>query len=89
MSEFGCGLASKLKKAWRAFKSFLYGATVYQLIKSLEDEARAAESLFMLATFGDAAGFPVSCYYRLRLLPYVMPKFRGWKLYLARERDVV
>lgn len=79
----------KLGELWSAVKSFILGATVYPLIRELEEEATAAERLFLLAVFGDMVGLPVSSYYRLRLLPHVVPRLRGWKLYLAKERDVI
>jgi hypothetical protein len=47
------------------------------------------EYLFMLMTIGDMMGMPiVPPYYTLRLLPYMVPNIKGWKLRMLRERDV-
>jgi len=45
--------------------------------------------LFILIVFGDILGIPIlPPYYTLRLLPYVVPSFAGWKRSMLRERDL-
>jgi hypothetical protein len=73
----------------QALRDFLYGATVYEMVRDLERERGQIEHLFVLVVFGDFLGIPVlPPYYTLRLLPYVVPAIRGWKLSMLRERDI-
>ena len=73
----------------QAVRDFLYGATVYEMVRDLNRERGQIEHLFVLVVFGDFLGVPVlPPYYTLRLLPYVIPSIRGWKLSMLRERDL-
>lgn len=73
----------------RALRDFLYGATVYEMVRDLQKERGHLERLFVLVVFGDLLGIPVlPPYYTLRLLPHVVPAIRGWKLSMLRERDL-
>ncbi len=72
----------------RKLKDFFIGATVYGAIKDLEEKRLLVEYGLMLAVFGDMLGYPVSSYYRLRLLPYWLSRVGAWKQYLLKERDV-
>ncbi len=73
----------------QAVRDFLYGATVYEMVRDLQRERGQIERLFVLVVFGDFLGVPVlPPYYTLRLLPYVIPAIRGWKLSMLRERDL-
>lgn len=66
-----------------------YGATVYEMVRDLQKERSHLEHLFILIVFGDILGIPVlPPYYTLRLLPYAMPNFMGWKRSMLRERDL-
>jgi len=60
----------------RKFKDFLIGATVYSAIRDLEERRLVIEYGLMLAVLGDMLGHPFSNYYRLRLLPYWIPRLR-------------
>lgn len=73
---------------WRKLKDFLIGATVYGAIKDLEEKRTLIEYGLMLMVFGDMFGYPVSSYYRLKLLPFWLPMVGAWKHYLLREKDV-
>jgi len=73
---------------WRKLKDFLIGATVYSAIKDLEEKRMFAEYGLMLAVFGDMIGYPVSTYYRFRLLPFWLTRIEAWKHHLLREKDV-
>ncbi|MEM2522955.1 MAG: hypothetical protein QXW82_07400 [Candidatus Bathyarchaeia archaeon] len=42
----------------------------------------------MLVVFGDMFGLLIPTYYRLRLLPYWLPRLSEWKIFLLREKDV-
>ncbi|MEM3698152.1 MAG: hypothetical protein QXQ94_11805 [Candidatus Bathyarchaeia archaeon] len=75
------GLLQKLK-------NFLVGATVYSAIKDFEEKRLLFEYGLMLAVLGDMLGYPVSAYYRLRLIPYWLPRVKEWKIFLLREKDV-
>ncbi|MBS7607980.1 MAG: hypothetical protein QW660_05100 [Candidatus Bathyarchaeia archaeon] len=72
----------------RKLKDFLIGATVYSVVRDLEERRLLVEYGLMLVVLGDMLGFPLPNYYRLRLLPYWLPRFNEWKTFLLRERDV-
>jgi hypothetical protein len=68
---------------------YLYGATVYEMVRDLNKERAKLEHLFVLVVFGDLLGVPVMPpYYTLRLLPFVMPNITGWRHSILRERDL-
>jgi len=73
---------------WRKLKDFLIGATVYSAIKDLEEKRMFTEYGLMLVVLGDMLGYPVSSYYRFKLLPFWLPRVGKWKHYLLREKDV-
>jgi len=78
-----------LLRATRALGQMIYGATVYEMVRDLRKERAHLEHLFILLVFGDILGIPVlPPYYTLRLLPYAIPNFVGWKRSLLRERDL-
>ncbi|MCX6026600.1 MAG: hypothetical protein NTY23_10150 [Chloroflexi bacterium] len=73
----------------RTLGQMIYGASVYEMVRDLRKERAHLEHLFILVVFGDILGIPVlPPYYTLRLLPYAMPGFTGWKRSLLRERDL-
>jgi len=73
---------------WRKLKDVLIGATVYSAIKDLEEKRIRTEYGLMLVVLGDMLGYPVSSYYRLRLLPLWLPIVGAWKHYSLKEKDV-
>lgn len=73
---------------WRKIKHFLIGATVYSAIKELEERRLLVEYGLMLAVLGDMFGYPVSSYYRLKLLPFWLQRIEGWKNFLLKEKDI-
>jgi len=79
------GKAHKIKAA---IKDFLFGATTYDMVRSLEEKMLYAKYALMLVTIGDMLGYPISAYYRLRLVPYWMPYIQAWKHDLLREKDI-
>jgi len=42
----------------------------------------------MSVVLGDMLGYPVSSYYRLRILPFWLPRLQTWKHHTLKERDV-
>lgn len=72
----------------RKLKDFLIGATVYGAIRDLEEKRLLIEYGLMLAVLGDMLGYPFSNYYRLKLLPYWIPRLKEWKIFLLKEKDV-
>ena len=78
-----------LRQFFAAIGQMIYGATVYEMVRDLHKERSHLEHLFILIVFGDILGIPVlPPYYTLRLLPYAMPNFMGWKRSMLRERDL-
>lgn len=73
---------------WRKVKDFFIGATIYGAIRDLQERRLLMEYGLMLAAIGDMLGFPLPNYYRLRLIPYWLPRVKEWKSFLLRERDV-
>ena len=82
-------ILDKLRQAGKAAGQFIYGATVFEWVRGMQQERGHVERLFVLVTFGDIIGVPIlPPYYTLRLLPYVVPVIEQWKRSLLRERDM-
>ncbi|MEM3627348.1 MAG: hypothetical protein QXZ25_04910 [Candidatus Bathyarchaeia archaeon] len=64
----------------RKLKDFLIGATLYNAIRDLQEKRLLVEYGLMLAVIGDMLGYPLSTYYRFRLLPYWLPRIEEWKI---------
>ncbi|MBN1453789.1 MAG: hypothetical protein JW963_22435 [Anaerolineales bacterium] len=78
-----------LKQTLKALGDMIYGATIYEMVRDLHKERSHLEHMFILIVFGDILGIPIlPPYYTLRLLPYVVPSFAGWKRSMLRERDL-
>jgi len=58
------------------------------MVKSLEERKVLKEHLLMLITLGDMLGYPVSSYFKLRLLPFWFPKLEAWMHFMLREKDI-
>ncbi len=72
----------------KTVREILYGMTIYEMVRDLNKQRSQRERLFALVVFGDILGIPIlPPYYTLRILPYVMSSFPGWKKGLLRERD--
>jgi hypothetical protein len=85
----GNRLARRFVSTFKAIGDFIYGATIYEMVRDLNKERSHLEHLFILIVFGDFLGIPIlPPYYTLRLLPYVAPNITGWKRSLLRERDL-
>jgi len=83
------GILDRLRQAGKAVGQFIYGATVFDWVRGMQQERGHVERLFVLITFGDIIGVPIlPPYYTLRLLPYVVPVIEQWKRSLLRERDI-
>lgn len=79
----------KLKGLAQPLRDFLYGMTHYEIEELVKRQKIQKEHLIMLCVFGDLLGLPLSNrYYALRLFPYFLPKIKGWKRKLLRERDL-
>jgi len=73
----------------KTIKDFIYGFTVYELHVEHRREKGYLERLFMLIVFGDLLGLPLfPPYYTLRILPFVVPSIKKWKMSVLRERDI-
>ena len=69
-------------------KGFLFGATTYDMVKTLEERKVLEEYLLMLVTLGDMFGYPISSFYRLRLLPFWFPRLEKWMHFMLSEKDM-
>ncbi len=70
------------------FSEAVYGMALHGQVTAIMKEKMYIEYLFMLMTVGDMMGIPLlPPYYTLRLLPYMVPNIKGWKLRMLRERD--
>lgn len=79
----------KARRLAHTLAEFLYGMTIYEMVRDLKKERGMIERLFILAVFGDVLGVPIlPPYYALRLLPYVVPNIQGWRYSMLRERDL-
>jgi len=81
-------ISDRIRRIKASVKDFLMGATVYDMIQDLKERRLCAEYMLMLVVVGDMLGYPVSSYYRLRLLPYWMPRLQAWRHLLLKERDI-
>lgn len=70
-------------------KSFLFGATTYDMVKSLEERKVLEEYLLMLATLGDMFGYPISSFYRLRLFPFWFSRLEKWMRFMLIKKDII
>lgn len=83
------GAGGRVHQITEAIKSFLFGAMLHGLVYDAFVKWGRAEYALMLVTVGDMLGYPISSYYRFRLLPYWIDRLDPWKRYFLRERDVV
>jgi hypothetical protein len=79
----------RLVKVKDALKSILLGATVYDMVQDTVRLKWYMEQALILVSVGDMLGLPVSSYYRLRLIPYWINKFKSWKMNILKERDII
>jgi len=80
----------KIKRALKnkaiVLKEILRGMTTYDLTRSVKKQMAFNEYALMLVMFGDMLGYPVSSYYRFRMLPHVVQKIGGWKRFMLEEK---
>ena len=82
-------ILQRVRALVRAIGEMIYGATIYEMVRDLQQERGRIERLFVLMVFGDLLGVPIlPPYYALRLLPYVVPSIECWKRSMLRERDL-
>jgi len=81
-------VAGTLNRLKRALREFVFGATVYDMAKTFADLIKHNTFAIMTVVFGDMLGYPVPCYYRLKLLPLVLTRLEAWKTFMLRERDI-
>lgn len=82
-------IAQKLRAMVHAVGEMIYGATIYEMVRDLQQQRARAERLFILIVFGDLLGIPIlPPYYALQLLPYIVPSIETWKRSMLRERDL-
>lgn len=74
---------------WKGLKDFLYGFALHGMVREVAARKREEEDAFALLAVGDLLGFPAGPpYYRLRLLPYLVPRLTRWKNEMVRPRDL-
>jgi hypothetical protein len=82
-------IVQKLRAMAHAVGEIIYGATIYEMVRDLQQERARIERLFVLVVFGDLLGVPIlPPYYALQLLPYIVPSIETWKRSMLRERDL-
>lgn len=67
---------------------FVYGATVFDMVRKVEEYVAYHDFLLMLVVMGDMLGYPVPSYYKLRLLPACLPRLDSWRKAMLGERDI-
>ena len=74
---------------WKRLKDFFYGFAFYGMVREVTARKREEEDAFALLAAGDVLGLQVGPpYYRLRLLPYLMPGLARWKERMLRPKDL-
>jgi len=89
-------LTSRISRWWERARAigewvagFIYGMTLFEIVRYFRRQRADLEHLFVLISFGDLLGVPIlPPYYSLRLLPYVVPLIQRWKYRMLRERDL-
>jgi len=70
-------------------REVFYGMTIYDWVRELNKVRNEHNRLFTMIVFGDLIGVPIlPPYYTLRLIPYIIPNFEGWRRSMLRERDL-
>lgn len=77
-----------LKRLGKIMKDFAYGMTAYPMVKTFEKLFDSTLDLMMFCVMADMFGYPLTNYYKLRLLPYWLPKIDRWRKDLLREIDI-
>jgi hypothetical protein len=76
-------------KAIHTLREVMYGMTIYDWVHELDKAQSEHNRLFTMIVFGDLLGVPIlPPYYTLRLIPYLVPEFKGWQRSMLRERDL-
>jgi hypothetical protein len=75
---------------WRkTLGEVLYGLTTYELEVQRRKDRGELDNLLMLIVFGDLVGLPIfPPYYSMRLLPYIVPRYKTWRRNILREKDI-
>ena len=77
------------KNTIQTVREVLYGMTVYDWVRELDKTRNEHDRLFTMIVYGDLIGVPIlPPYYTLRLIPYIIPNFKGWQRSMLRERDL-
>ena len=77
------------KNALQVIREVFYGMTVYDWARELDKTRNEHNRLFTLIVYGNLIGVPIlPPYYTLRLIPYILPNFEGWRRSMLRERDL-
>lgn len=85
----GEGLGASLNRWWRGLKDFLYGFFIFGMVEEVVGRKREREQIFLLIIMGDLVGLPIfSGYYRLRFLPYCLPRLARWKKEVIKPKDL-
>jgi hypothetical protein len=83
------GIEGELSSSIRAVREFLYGFTVREMDQEAKKEKVHEEHIFMTVVFGDLIGLPLPPqYYRLRILPHILPKITAWKHAVLKPKDL-
>lgn len=81
-------LRKHLGRVRQGLGEVLYGMAIHDMVRAHRRSRGSLEHPFILITFGDMVGLPIPPpYYRMRLLPFVVPEINGWRRRLMRERD--
>ncbi|MEM3501574.1 MAG: hypothetical protein QXI59_00835 [Candidatus Bathyarchaeia archaeon] len=79
----------RLLKIKDMLKNIMLGATVYDMVQDTMRMKWYMEQALILVSVGDMLGLPVSSYYRLKLIPHWINKFKSWKINILKERDII
>ncbi len=81
-------VVSTLRRIKKALRDFLFGATTYEMAKTFADLLEYNTFAMMTVLFGDMLGYPLSCYYKLKMLPLLLTRLERWKTFMLKERDL-
>jgi len=58
------------------------------MVRTFTDLLKYNTFAIMTVVFGDMLGYPIPCYYKLRLLPIFMTSLESWRTFMLKERDI-
>jgi hypothetical protein len=74
----------------RGVREFFYGFLLHGMVSGVYEKKAELDDVFMLLILGESIGVPVlPGVYHLRLVPYSVARFPGWKKKIVKPKDLL